>query len=147
MSKVYLGSYNQQYSSKIVATFHSPRRYVPIIRYAIEKYMMEDVNSIDAVCIKVAYTSNASYCGSKYARRHIFHSAENGTYIRIQYPDVGVYLKEYRNCGVDNFFVLLVTDTIYLRYNLICRISVKTIRSLDSDTDLHEDGYSYLCEL
>ena len=66
MSKVYLESYSQWYKRDIVAGFPSPQRYTPIIRYAIEKCMIEDVNSIDAVCIKIVYTYALTYIGSKY---------------------------------------------------------------------------------
>lgn len=52
MSKVYLDNLE---SDVQIAGFPSPQRYIPIIRYAIEKCMMEDVNSIDAVCIGVIY--------------------------------------------------------------------------------------------
>ena len=147
MSKVYLESYNQHYKRDIIAGFPSPQRYTPIIRYAIEKCMMEDVNSIDAVCIKVVHTPTSFYFGSKYVLRHTLRRAGNAPYVRIPYPDVGVYFRGYRDCGVDNFFHLLVASTICLKYNFICRISVKIIKNLDSDTHFCERDYSYLCEL
>lgn len=147
MAKVYLENYNQHYRREIVARLPSPRRYIPIIRYAIERYMMKDVNSIDSVYIEVAYIPIVFYCGSKYALRDRFHSAEEGTYIRVQYPDVGVYFKDHQSYGVDDFFVLLVTDAECLEHNLICRISVKIIKNSDSDAYFYMYGYSYLCEL
>lgn len=146
MAKVYLEDYSQHYRREVVARLPSPQRYIPIIRYAIERYMMEDVNSIDAVYIEVDYVSNVFYCGSKYALRYKFYSAEDA-HIRVQYPDVGVYFKDYRNYGVNDRFVLLVTDTVCLEYNLICRIPVKIIKKSDSDAYLYMRGYSYLCEL
>lgn len=146
MAKVYLEDYNQHYRREIVARLPSPQRYIPIIRYAIGRYMMEDANSIDSVYIKVDYVSNVFYCGSKYALRYKIYSAEDA-YIRVQYPDIGVYFKDYRNHGVDDRFVLLVTDAVCLEYNLICRISVKIIKNSDSDAYLYMCGYSYLCEL
>ena len=147
MSKVYLESYNQYYKRNIVARFPSPQRYVPIIRYAIEKCMMEDVNSIDIVCIKTVYVYTLSYLGSKYVLRHMLHRTEDGTYTRVPYPDASVYFREYRDHGVDDFFHLLVADTVCLKHSLICRISVKIIKNLDSDTHFCERDYSYLCEL
>lgn len=147
MAKVYLEDYNQHYRREVVARLPSPQRCIPIIRYAIERYMMEDANSIDAVYIKVTYAPIVLYCGSKYALRYKIHSAEEGTYIRVQYPDVDVYFKDYRNYGVGDFFALLVTDAVCLEYNLICRISVKIIKNSDSDAYLYMRGYSYLCEL
>lgn len=147
MAKVYLEDCNQHYRREVVARLPSPQRCIPIIRYAIERYMMEDVNSIDAIYIEFAYVSDVFYCGSKYALRYKIHSPEEGTYIRVQYPDVNVYFKDHRNYGVDDFFVLLVTDAVCLEYNLICRISVKIIKSSDSDAYLYMCGYSYLCEL
>lgn len=147
MAKVYLEDYNQHYRREVVARLPSLQRCIPIIRYAIERYMMEDVNSIDAVYIEVTYVPNVFYRGSKYALRHRLHSAEEGTYIRVQYPDVDVYFKDHRNYGVDDFFVLLVTDAVCLEYDRICRISVEIIKNLDSDAHFCERDYSYLCEL
>lgn len=151
MSKVYLDNLEndiQWYKRDIVAGFPSPQRYVPIIRYAIEECMMEDVNSIDAVCIKVVHTPASFYFGSKYVLRHPLRRRGYGTYVRVPYPDVGVYFREYReDYEVDNFFHLLVIGTVCLEYNLICRISVEIIKNLDSDTHLYERDRSYLCEL
>ena len=150
MSKVYLENFAndvQRYKRDIAAGLPSPQEYIPIIRCAIERYMMADVNSIDAVYIKVVYTSNISYCGSKYALGHILHSAGERTYFRVQYPDVDVYFREYQDYGVDNFFTLLVVDAICLEYGLICRISVEIIKNLDSDADFWVCDYPYLCEL
>lgn len=147
MAKVYLEDYNQRYRREVVARLPSPQRYIPIIRYAIERYMMEDVNSIDAVYIEVTYAPIVFYCGSKYVLRDKFHSAEEGTYIRVQYPDVSVYFKDHQSYGVDDFFVLLVTDAVCLEYNLICRISAKIIENSDSDAYPYMWDYSYLCEL
>lgn len=146
MAKVYLENYSQHYRREVVAGLPSPQRYIPIIRYAIERYMMEDVNSIDAVYIEVTYAPIVFYCGSKYALRYKIHSAEDA-YVRVQYPDIGVYFKDYWNYGVYGHFVLLVTDAVCLEYNLICRISVKIIKKSDSDAYLYMCGYSYLCEL
>lgn len=147
MAKVYLEDYSQHYRRQVIARLPSPQRYIPIIRYAIERYMMEDVNSIDSVYIEVDYVSSVFYCGSKYALRYKIHSAEEGTYIRVQYPDVNVYFKDHRNYGVNDFFALFVTDAVCLEYNLICRIPVKIIKKSDSDAYLYMCGYSYLCEL
>ena len=147
MSKVYLENLEILGNDVQIARLPSPQRYVPIIRYAIEEYMMEDVNSIDAVCIKVVHTPTSFYFGSKYVLRHALRRAGNAPYVRIPYPDVGVYFRGYRDCGVDNFFHLLVASTICLKYNFICRISVKIIKNLDSDTHFCERDYSYLCEL
>ena len=152
MSKVYLDNLEndiQWYKRDIVAGFPSPQRYVPIIRYAIEKCMMEDVDSIDAVCIKVVHTPTLFYFGSKYALRYMLRRTGNAiaTYVRVPYPDVGVYFRAYRDYGVDNFFHLLVANTMRLKYNFICRISVEIVKNLDSDTHFYERNLSYLCEL
>lgn len=149
MSKVYLENLEsdaQWYKRDIVAGFPAPQRYIPIIRYTIEECMMEDVNSIDAVCIKVVHTPTLSYFGSKYVLRHMLRRTGN-VYVRVPYPDVYVYFRGYRDYGVDNFFHLLVASTVCLKYNLICRISVEIIKNLDSDTHLYERDRSYLCEL
>lgn len=149
MSKVYLdnlGSDVQRYKGDIVARFPSPQRYIPIIRYAIEKCMMEDVNSIDAVCIGVIHTPTLSYFGSKYVLRHMLRRTGNA-YVRVPYPDVGVYFRDCRDYDIDNLFHLLVTNTVCLERNLVCRISVEIIKNLDSDTHLYERDRSYLCEL
>ena len=152
MSKVYLENLEsdaQWYKRDIVAGFPSPQRYIPIIRYAIEKCMMEDVNSIDAVCIKVVHTPTLFYFGSKYVLRRPLHRTGNATvtYLKVPYPDVGVYFREYRDYGVDNLFHLLVASPMCLKYNFICRISVEIIKSFDSDIHFCERNYSYLCEL
>lgn len=149
MSKVYLENFGndvQRYKRDVAVGLPSPQRYIPIIRYAIEKCMMEDVNSIDAVCIKVVHTSTLSYFGSKYVLRHMLRRTGN-VYVRVPYPDVYVYFGGYRDYGVDNFFHLLVASTEILKYNLICRISVEIIRNLDSNTHFYERDRSYLCEL
>ena len=152
MSKVYLENLEsdaQWYKRDIVAGFPSPQRYIPIIRYAIEKCMMEDVNSIDAIYIGIIYTSILPYFGSKYALRHTFRRTGNATatYVRVPYPDVGVYFRDYRDYDVDNFFNLFVASTVCLERNLICRISVEIIKDLDSDAHFCKRDYSYLCEL
>ena len=147
MSKVYLDYLDNLGNDVQIARLPSPQRYIPIIRYAIEEYMMEDVNSMDAVCIKIAHTPTSFYFGSKYVLRHTLRRAGNAPYVRVPYPDVGVYFRGYRDYGVDNFFHLLVTGTVCLEYNLICRISVEIIKSLDSDTHFYERNHSYLCEL
>ena len=149
MSKVYLENLEgdaQWYKGDIVARFPSPQRYIPIIRYAIEKCMMEDVNSIDAVCIGVIHTPTSSYFGSKYVLRHMLCRTGNA-YVRVPYPDVGVYFRDYRDDGIDNLFHLLVASTVCLEYDRICRISVEIIKNLDSDTHLYGRDRSYLCEL
>ena len=149
MSKVYLKSYDQLYKREIVdvANPSNPQRYIPIIKYAIERYMMGDVNFIDAVYIDVVYTPPLSYCGSEYMLRDILHPTERAPYFRVQYPDANVYFREYWDYGVDDFFTLLVVDAICLEYNLVCRISVEIIKNLDSDANFYARGYSYLCEL
>lgn len=146
MSKVYLD--NLEMDAQIPG-FPSPQRYIPIIRYAIEECMMEDVNSIDAIYIGIIYTSILPYFGSKYALRHTFRRTGNvtATYVRVPYPDVGVYFRDYRDCDVDNFFNLFVASTVCLERNLICRIFVEIIKDLDSDAHFCERDYSYLCEL
>ena len=152
MSKVYLENFAndvQRYKRDVAAGLPSPQRYIPIIRYAIEKCMMEDVNSIDAVCIGVIHTSTLSYFGSKYVLRRMLRRIGNATatYVRVLYPDVGVYFRDYRDYDIDNLFHLLVASTVCLEYNSICRISVEIIKNLDSDTHFCERDYSYLCEL
>lgn len=150
MSKVYLENLEndaQWYKRDIVARFPSPQRYIPIIRYAIEKCMMEDVSSVDAVCIKIAYTPTSFYFGSKYVLRHPLRRRGYGTYVRVPYPDVDVYFRKYQDYGIDNFFHLLVASAVCLEYNSICRISVEIIKDLDSDAHFCERDYSYLCEL
>ena len=68
-----------------IAGFPSPQRYIPIIRYAIEKCMMEDANSIDAIYVGIVYTPISSYFGSKYALRHTLRRTGNA-YVRVPYP-------------------------------------------------------------
>lgn len=129
-----------------IAGFPSPQKYIPIIRYAIEKYVMEDANSIDAIYVEIVYTPISSYFGSKYALRHTLHRT-GSAYVRVPYPDVGVYFREYQDHRVDNFFHLLVANTVCLEYNLICRISVEIVKDLDSDILFYKRDHSYLCEL
>lgn len=146
MSKVYLENFGNDVQ---IAGFPSPQRYIPIIRYAIEKCMMGDVNSIDAVCIGVIYTPTVLYFGSEYVLRRRLRRTGNATatYVRVPYPDAVVYFRDYRDDGVDNLFHLLVASTVCLEYDRICRISVEIIKNLDSDTHFCESDYSYLCEL
>ena len=146
MSKVYLDNLESHVQ---IAGFPSPQRHIPIIRYAIEKCMMEDVNSIDAVYIGVIYTPTVLYFGSEYVLRRRLRRTGNATatYVRVPYPDVGVYFRDYRDDGVDNLFHLLVASTVCLEYDRICRISVEIIKDLDSDTHFYKRDYSYLCEL
>lgn len=89
------------------------------------------------------------YFGSEYVLRRRLRRTGNATatYVRVPYPDVGVYFRDYRDDGVDNLFYLLVASTVCLEYDRICRISVEIIKNLDSDTHFCERDYSYLCEL